>query len=387
MQIGVRAPMCSLTGYAEFGREIVSGLERLGVDVILELLDEGMFESSLPTLPKSVVDVVLRCRRKIPDDIPIVTIGTPSQYDVDRGSLKVGLGLFEAFLVPQPWIVAMNRMDLILTVSEFNREVFARNGLDRKKIRLIPPAVDCERFHPDAAPLYLEIVRPFTILFLGQLILRKGWDKLLIATLRTFRTHDDVCVVLKLPPIRWSGEMDLIKSKLSAVKREAGASKVPVYCNVSPVPVEMVPRVYQVARKAVPGMVYRYLDGEVPRGVFALPSLGEGIGLPYLEAQASGLLTLGTRSTGQEFLSPENAVIVRSGSPIRNLALELESTLYRGAPFPSVTIDAVSDALLRAYNLSGEDRSWIESAALSFAKEMTYEKCVECVLSSVGGNV
>jgi len=381
MQLGVRAPMCSLTGYAEWGRGIVAGLERFGVDVILELVDEGIFEPSLPSLPAHVVDTIVRRRGRIPDNIPILTLATPPQFDTERGSLKVGLGLFEAHLLPQPWIVTMNQMDLILTVSEFNREVFARNGLSRGKIKLIPPAIDCERFRPDAEPLYLGVVRPFTILFVGQLILRKGWDKLLIAALRTFRTHDDVCVVLKLPPARWRGEFDTIKAKLAETKKEAGASKVPVYCNASPIAVEIVPQVYQVARKAVSGRVYRYLDGLPPRGVFALPSLGEGIGLPYLEAQASGLLTLGTRSTGQEFLNPENSIIVESGKPRRDLRVELESSLYRGAPFPFVSVEAVSDALLRAYNLSKEDRSKIESVALEQARKSTYDRCVESILS------
>lgn len=383
MQLGVRAPMCSLTGYAEFSRGIVTSLERLGVEVLLQLLDASIYEASKPALPQKVIDLIDRLQVNIPRGVPTLTVGTPPQYETAPGSFRVGIGLFEAFSVPRPWLTQMNRMDLILTVSEFNREVFARHGLSRKKIEVIPPAVDSVRFHPDIRPFYVGTVRPFTILFVGQLILRKGWDKLLLAALRTFRTHDDVCVILKVPPVRSRGEHLRVAERLQETKREAGGSKVPVYCNDLPVPVEQVPRVYQVARKKLPGRIYRNLNGEAPKGVFALPSLGEGIGLPYLEAQASGLLALGTRATGQEFLNPSNAVIVETGPPTRNIQVELEHTLYRGAPFPSVTVASVAAALRRAYEMPPEERSKIEQTARNQVKQLTYTNCAKQVLSII----
>jgi len=375
--------MCSLTGYAEFSREIVTALERQGVEIHLQLLDHAMYGSSKPSLPQSVVDLIERLERPIPNNVPVFTIGTPPQYDTRLGTLKIGIGLFEAFSVPRPWLTDMNRMDLILTLSEFNREVFARHGLSRRKIEVIPPAIDASRFHPDVRPFYVEVARPFTILFVGQLILRKGWDKLLLAALTTFRSHEDVCMILKVPPVQSRGEHGTVVERLREVKRQAGGTKVRVYCNDLPVPVEQVPRVYQVARKRLSGRRYQFLNGEPPRGIFALPSLGEGIGLPYLEAQASGLLTLGTRSTGQEFLNPSNAVIVDTGPPVRDIQLELESTLYRGAPFPSVTVGAVAEALQRAYNMSPEERSRIEKTARTQARQLTYNKCARRILSVI----
>jgi hypothetical protein len=98
---------------------------------------------------------------------------------------------------------------------------------------------------------------------------------------------------------------------------------------------------------------------------------------------ASGLLALGTRSTGQEFLSPSNAVIVETGPPTRDIRLELEHTLYRGAPFPSVTTSAVSDALLRAYNMYDSERQRICSVARKQAEELTYEKCCRAILDAI----
>lgn len=375
--------MCSLTGYSEFSREIAKSLEKQGADISLELLDYGMYESSKPSLPPDIIELIERTRRDIPKDIPVLNIGTPPEFNTRLGTLKVGIGLFEAFGVPPPWLIQMSAMNLILTLSEFNREVFARSGVARDKIVVIPPAIDCSRFNLAVRPFYVGVVRQFTILFVGQLILRKGWDKLLIAALRTFRKHDDVCVILKLPPTRSRGTREAAIERIKGVKQTAGASKVPVYFNDFPIPVERVPQVYQVARKIIPNRIYRFLKGKSLTGVFALPSLGEGLGIPYLEAQASGLLTLGTRSTGQEFLTPENAIIVESGPPARDLRVELESALYRGTPFPSVTIDAVSNALLRAYNLEDNARGSIEKTARAQAEKLTYSNCACEILNAI----
>jgi len=383
MKLGVRAPMCSLTGYAEFSREIVAALERQRAEVYLDILDYGMYESSQHALLEDTRQLIVRTMQVIPKELPVITIGTPPEFHPQLGSLKVGVGLFEAFGLPRPWIVQLNAMDMILTLSEFNREVFARHGIARDKIVVIPPAIDCARFRPEVSPFYVGVVRPFTILFVGQLILRKGWDKLLIAALRTFRRHDDVCVILKLPPARSRGLREAAVERIREVKKVAGGSKVKVYYNDYPIPVEQVPRVYQIVQKRISRRIYRFLNGGPPKGVFALPSLGEGIGLPYLEAQASGILTLGTMATGQEFLSPSNAVIIESGSPKRDLRVELETTLYRGAPFPSVTLDSVSNALQRAYDMSEHDRAEIVSTARAQAEGLTYDICAEAIIKAI----
>ncbi len=369
--------MCSLTGYAEFGREVVSGLERLGIDIYLELTDYSMFKTSAKALQPNVVDLIERTIKDIPNDIPVLNIGTPPEYHPKLGSFRVGIGLFEAFGMPEPWLVQMNSMDLIITLSEFNKSVFRHHGLSESKIEIIPPAIDSVRFAPNVPPFYINAVRPFTILFVGQLILRKGWDKLLTAAMQTFGSHDDVCIILKIPPSGTKATREAAVNRLREVKQQAGGSKVPVYYNDYAIPVEQVPRVYQAVRKRVPNRIYRHLGEQAPRGIFALPSLGEGIGLPYLEAQASGLLTLGTNSTGQEFVTPDNAIIIDSGPPSRNMQLELEHTLYRGSAFPAVTVAEVSKALMRAYNLSDAERTKIEHNALEQARQMTYDKCVQ----------
>jgi glycosyltransferase involved in cell wall biosynthesis len=375
--------MCSLTGYAGLSREIVSGLDKLGTDISLKILDESMLKSSTNMMTKEILDLIKRCKvKELPKNDVVLSIGTPPQYSV-AGKLKVAVGMFEAYALPPNWLQLMNKQDLILTPSTFNQQVFIKQGLSEKKIAVIPPAVDSNLFNENVEPFYVSELKYFTILFLGQLILRKGWDKLVKAVLRTFRTNDDVLLILKLPPPNSDAQETGMIERVKAIKQEAGSSKVKVYCNFSAVGIEQVPKVYAALNHRLPDKVYPYLGNSEPRGIFCLPSLGEGCGLTYLESMASGTLTLGTNSTGSFFLNPENSIIIETGLPTRNIELELEHPLYQNMPMPTVSTISISKALTRAYNMSQEERNKITVQARKDAEGYTYDACCRVILNEI----
>ena len=383
MKLNVVTNFCSLTGYAGLSREITLGLDKLGTDISLKILDESILKSSTNMMTKEILDLIKRCKvKELPKNDIVLSIGTPPQYSVE-GKFKAAVGMFEAYGLPPNWLQLMNRQDLILTPSTFNQQVFIKQGLSEKKIAVIPPAVDSNLFNENVEPFYVSELKPFVILFLGQLILRKGWDKLVKAVLRTFRTNDDVILILKLPPPNSDAqEMGMIE-RVKAIKQEAGSSKVKVYCNFSAVAIHQVPKVYAALNHRLPDKVYPYLGNSEPRGIFCLPSLSEGVGLPLLESMASGTLTLGTRATGSSFLNPENAVIIETGLPARNIELELEHPLYQNMPMPTVSAISISKALTRAYNMSQEERNKITTQARKDAEGYTYDACCQKILTEI----
>jgi glycosyltransferase involved in cell wall biosynthesis len=379
LRLGVVCSMVGLTGYAELGRECVLGLHKLGVDIELKVLDKDLLKYSL--LPENILKFVRKHTVKnFTKGIPVFTIGPPTQYDRSSGGKQIGIALWEAYVLPTSWLLAMNSADLLITFSDFNKELFVRQGLARNKIEVVPPAVDCVKFNPSVPPLYIQAVRPFTVLFIGQMILRKGYDKLIIAALRTFKKHEDVCVILKLPPSS-ARDTTLIMEKLQFIKREAGPSKAALYFNNSAIPIEKIPMLYQIVNKKVIDKLYPYLPGSLsPAGVFCLPSLGEGIGLPYLEAMASGVLTIGTNVTGSYFLNNNNSILIQTEGVKRS---EADQSLYGNSFFPGISSSAVSEALLKAYNISSVDKQAIIKQARLDAEGFTYEKTCKAILTAI----
>lgn len=367
----LRADVCSSSGYAELSRLLLEGLVECGEDVALDHIGEINIS---PVVTERQAVLIEECKGK-PRTGPVLQVCTPPQYDFSLGR-SVGVALFEAFAVPDAWLLAMSHMHRLVTFSEFNRHLFSRQGLSEKKVFVVPPIVDTTRFHPDVPPLYCPNLRDFVILFVGQLILRKGWDILLEAACREFRREEGVCILLKVPPQKSLNEV-------RALLTTFGRRRPPVLVAHRTLPGELVPRLYQCTGKMLEQRTYPHIRGTIS-GCMALPSLGEGIALPYLEAMASGVLVVGTTATGQSvFLDSTCAVVVPTAGLARHRAQEIEHALYRGAPFLNVSIGAVRAALRRAYELSSDERQRLIATARERAAVYTPRACAEEVLNLV----
>jgi len=72
---------------------------------------------------------------------------------------------------------------------------------------------------------------------------------------------------------------------------------------------------------------------------------------------SSEVLAVGTSTTGQSvFLDASYSILIPNFRLRRSRAVELENSLYRGAPLLDVSIEATQEALRKAYTLSDSDR-------------------------------
>ena len=149
--------------------------------------------------------------------------------------------------------------DLCIASSGYTRRTLIENGVDAERIRVVPYGVDLEWYRPPA-----EAPRgPFRVLFVGQMVQRKGLSYLLEAWRR-----------LRLP----NAELVLAGHGMAddALLAEAGEG-----CTI---------------RRAVSRAELRHLYQT--SDVFCMPSLAEGFGLVYLEALACGTPVIATPNTG-----------------------------------------------------------------------------------------
>ncbi|MHB0869706.1 MAG: glycosyltransferase [Chloroflexota bacterium] len=207
----------------------------------------------------------------------------------------VGITMFETDRLPAGWADACNQMDEIWVPCRFNRESFARSGVDPERIQVVPFGMDASRYDPSAVrPMEIPGRRGFAFLSTFQWNKRKGWDVLLKAYLSAFISEDDVCLVLRSYPDRI--KTPTIRERIDQYVRRLGhdPARVPTIILLEEfLSDEQMPTLYAAA------------------DAFVLPTRGEGWGIPFMEAMASALPTIATRwSSHLDFMNDENSYLI-----------------------------------------------------------------------------
>jgi glycosyltransferase involved in cell wall biosynthesis len=208
------------------------------------------------------------------------------------------------------WQEECSLADQIVVNSGWSSQALQQAGISPHKIKIIPlaykppqPAQDFVRTYPSV----FCVERPLRVLFLGQVILRKGVAALL-----------DAATLLRTHPI----EFWLVGSQ--------GISK------------PQQPELYQQVRWI--GAVPRSLTSQYYQqaDVFLFPTLSDGFGLTQLEAQAWKLPIIASRFCGAVVKDQENGLILQevSGETIAQalqLCLDNPSKLRKWALNSSTT--------------------------------------------------
>jgi glycosyltransferase involved in cell wall biosynthesis len=200
---------------------------------------------------------------------------------------NVGYTVFETDRLPRTWVPACNAMDEIWVPSDFCIRHFTRSGVREAKLHVIPHGVDTDAFNPQAAPVYIDGLTGFVFLSVFYWSRRKGWDALLRAYVAEFRSHDEVSLVIRAAGLDFREMKAFLDEECRAVTRP------PILVLPFAVPAELMPGLYTAA------------------DAFVTPARGEGWGMPYSEAMASGLPTIATRWGGHlQFMNDSNSILI-----------------------------------------------------------------------------
>jgi glycosyltransferase involved in cell wall biosynthesis len=164
--------------------------------------------------------------------------------------------------------------DWLVAPSEFVVRSLIEVGLPREKIILVPFGVDVDRFRPRQAAVSS---RPFTVLYVGQIALRKGLQYLLEA----WRGLDSTGARLRL---------------IGPIAEEAGRWLLDKYAGLY----EWIPNIPNHE------LHHYYQDSDL----FVLPSLAEGSALVSYEALASGLPCIVTENSGSVIRDGVDGLVV-----------------------------------------------------------------------------
>jgi glycosyltransferase involved in cell wall biosynthesis len=291
-----RAPVYGASGYADENLLALVELDRRGVPV--QLMAEGHQSDSKKLLPPEIrrrLAAMQRARVDLSRGIYYQCVPGHAFSTEIAGLRNIGRTTFETDRIPDGWAERCSEFDEIWVPSEFNRETFARGGVDERKLRVMPEGIDTELFRPGLAPLEIPERRAFTFLSVFDWQQRKGYDVLLRAWVAEFRSDEDVALVLKTTTTNqpW---LDVESSLLFFLERELGFAleKVaPIILFNGMIPRLDFPRLYAAAN------------------AFVLPTRGEGWGRPYGEALSCECPVIATGWGGQlDFLDETNSYLI-----------------------------------------------------------------------------
>ncbi|GJG89042.1 hypothetical protein tb265_42230 [Gemmatimonadetes bacterium T265] len=154
--------------------------------------------------------------------------------------------------------------DLCIVASDYVRRTLVAQGVDGRRVRVVPYGVDL----PDARPEPRDTGDTFRVLFVGQAIQRKGLSYLLEAWRRLALPNAELVLAGR------GGTDDAL------IARYEGLFRPGSFRRTGPVSREALRALYQTS------------------DVLCMPSLAEGFGLVYLEALAQGTPVVATPNTG-----------------------------------------------------------------------------------------
>lgn len=232
------------------------------------------------------------------------------------------------------------KADLLYTVSEYSRaEIAARYGADASRIGVLHNAVDRAAFFPGEAGADLVRARGLVpgayLLTVGRIEPRKNHAGLIQAYARLEGSP---------PPLVIVGQRDFGYGDFEAAMANMPADREVVVLS-------------DVGDKELPAL-YRHAQ------VFAYPSFAEGFGMPPLEAMASGVPVITTRSTALPEVVGDAGLLVAP----RDVS-GLQEALARLINNPALRADLIAKGLARA-----EQFTWKRTAEVLAQSYRAYFK-------------
>ncbi|NOU66522.1 glycosyltransferase [Paenibacillus sp. LMG 31461] len=203
--------------------------------------------------------------------------------------------VWETSKTPNKWRSHMNKFDAVCVPTQHNKRALQNSGVT-VPIYIVPHGVDTKVFKPTNPKFVLpRAAGRFTFVSVFGFQHRKNPEGLLRAYWEEFSSEDNVILVIKT-----NGYMPYENEKW--IQRQIRQYKKRLGINKDTAPVVIIGR--RLSGKQLKGL---YTLGDA----FVLPTRGEGVGLPFLEALASGIPVITTAWGGQmDFLTNNNSFLI-----------------------------------------------------------------------------
>ena len=250
------------------------------------------------------------------------------------------------------WIPTIQAADVVATTACFGRTI-VEDAIPERNVRVIPHGVDSMMYRPMPDVRLPELKDRFVVGCIARNMVRKQIP-LLIRAFAEFRLHaPDAILYLHMNPHDPEGWdlPDLIRrfgiGDFTIIPDELSVSR-------------------GISDEAMAG-VYAQFD------VFALPTMGEGFGLPLLEAMACGVPVIATDCSAVTELVHDVGLLIRPAATVTG-SYNVDQVVADVDHFVSLLLKVYHDSALRER---------MSEAGLAKAASMTWEGAADALVTEI----
>lgn len=290
-----KGPVMDATGYGTASRGYVLALDQLGFDVKIEpyswhfpIKDKN--RDDLERLGQLIAKSYNQAKTKI------FIYHTPAETiqlcDKDDGLYRRILHtVWETNRFPNHWLSNMDPFHAVCVPCTQNLKALKSGGINIP-VFLTPHGIDTNQFKPENKALPMKDAEgKFVFFSVFDFKHRKNPEALLEAYWKEFSTRDNVILVIKT----YGENRNFIMRQIKGLKQKLDIKSETASLTV------LTGILHDIELKGL------YTMGDV----FVLPTRGEGVGLPFMEALSSGMPVIATGWGGHmDFLNESNSFLV-----------------------------------------------------------------------------
>lgn len=294
-QVIWKGPVSKSSGIGTASREYALALHRQGVDVKVVNAATRPLSSyrSSGQLPALINKPYSQGKTKV-----LIYHGLPHTLDMAQARKQYDYvvlnTVWETTRIPASWFPHINRFDAVFVPSVQNKIAMKTSGV-KVPVYIVPHGVNTQQFTPSHKKMPLQVPKG-TFVFISVFTFqhRKNPETLVRAFWEEFSAADKVALLIKTSGLGPNETDGWIKGKLLSYKKKLGfGNRAPVYIVTKHASPEKMKSIYATGN------------------AFVLPTRGEGVGLPFLEALSSGVPVIATGWGGHmDFLNSRNSFLV-----------------------------------------------------------------------------
>jgi len=336
LKMVLRGVFYSEGGYSKVNRHLAEGMHKLGVKVKVDPLKAKNY------LKEEDLAGVMRLTKTDLDRFAChVNSVIPARNPYPSAVHKVLYTTIESYSIPDQFLDVFKTYNEIWATSEWSASII-RQFFDERPVHVVRPGVDTDLYTPEGPKFNLGVdARSFVFLAIFGWSYRKGYDVLLRAYLDEFSDSDDVTLLICS---RYMGQAqnpfkDKIQDDINKICGEFSGKKLPHIARLSQIlPEADMPKLYRAAN------------------CFVLPTRGEGICLPPLEASCCGLPLIITNVSGQrDYVSEGNCFSIDMDELVKVRPGQMHTHYWDGQLFPSLRSSLVHGKLRSSMRTVLED--------------------------------